>query len=122
MDGRRPSLPIWAYAAGAIACLLMGWWALVRGVRVPGLSLVNLGFHELGHFLTYPFPDLMTAAMGSVVQVAIPLSLAVYFAWRSRDLLGAGLCLAWAGASAQEVSVYIADAPYERLQLIGGEH
>jgi hypothetical protein len=42
--------------------------------------------------------------------------------WRSRDLLGTGLCLAWASGSAQEVSVYVADAPYERLELIGGHH
>jgi len=30
--------------------------------------------------------------------------------------------LAWAGTSAWDASVYIADAPYERLQLIGGDH
>ena len=29
--------------------------------------------------------------------------------------------LAWAGASAWDVSVYIADAPYQRLALIGGQ-
>jgi hypothetical protein len=86
------------------------------------LALVNLGFHELGHLLTYPFPDLVTALMGSVAQVLVPFSLAGYFYWRSRDLLGAALCMAWSAASAQEVSVYIADAPYQRLQLIGGEH
>lgn len=121
MDLRR-SRPVWAYAAGAVACTLIGWWALASGTRVPGLSFVNLGFHELGHMLTYVFPDLVTAAMGSVTQVMVPLGLAAYFAWRSRDLLGTGLCLAWAGGSAQEVSVYIADAPYERLPLIGGDH
>ena len=32
------------------------------------------------------------------------------------------LCLAWAGTSAHEASIYIADAPYERLELIGGYH
>jgi hypothetical protein len=30
--------------------------------------------------------------------------------------------LAWASTNFQDASVYIADAPYERLQLIGGEH
>ena len=30
--------------------------ALVRDVRVPMLGLVDLGFHELGHLLTYPLP------------------------------------------------------------------
>jgi hypothetical protein len=36
--------------------------------------------------------------------------------------MAAGLCLAWAGSSAQQVAVYAADAPYQRLPLIGGEH
>jgi hypothetical protein len=112
----------WSFAAGVAACLLIGWIALIRGRPVPVLSLVNLGFHELGHLLTYPLPELVTAAMGSVSQVIVPVGLAVYFASARRDLLGAGLCLAWAGGAAQEASVYVADAPFQRLELIGGEH
>lgn len=108
-------------AAGLAACLVLGWFAFVRGDRVPLLGGVDLGFHELGHMLTYVLPDLITAAMGSITQVAVPLGIAVYFLWR-RDFLGGGVCLAWAGTSAQDASVYIADAPYEALQLIGGEH
>jgi hypothetical protein len=100
----------------------MGYFPFVQQRRVPLLGGVDLGFHELGHMLTYIFPDVVTAVMGSVFQVAVPLGLAVYFGWRRRDYLGAGLCLAWAGASAVDVSVYIADAPYQRLPLIGGEH
>ena len=116
------------YAAGVGLCLLFGWFAFVReasdplGNRVPLLGGVDLGFHELGHMLTYAFPDLMTSMMGSITQVAVPLGLAIYFAWRRKDLLGTGICLAWAGTSAQDVSEYIADAPYEYLPLIGGQH
>ena len=108
--------------AGIAGCVAIGWIALVLGRPVPVLTLVNLGFHELGHLLTYPFPDLVTAAMGSVSQIVVPIGLAVYFALPRRDLLGAGLCLAWAGSAAQEASVYVADAPFQRLELIGGEH
>jgi hypothetical protein len=53
----------WAFAAGIAACVAIGWLALVRGRPVPVLSLANLGFHELGHLLTYPFPDLVTAVI-----------------------------------------------------------
>ncbi len=112
----------WSYAAGIAGCLLLGWFPFVRGERVPLLGLVDLGFHELGHLLTYPLPDVVTATMGSVAQVAVPLGLAAYFALVRRDLVGAGLCLAWAGASARDVAVYVADAPFQRLALIGGEH
>lgn len=112
----------WRYVAGISVCLLLAWWAFVRGVNVPLLSLVDLGFHELGHLLTYWAPPVVTAMMGSVNQVLVPCALGGYFLLRRRDLLAAGLCLAWGATSAQNASVYIADAPFQRLPLIGGEH
>jgi hypothetical protein len=46
----------------------------------------------------------------------------VYFFLRN-DRTGSGLCLGWAGTSAADAARYIADAPYERLELLGnGEH
>lgn len=117
-----PTTRAWRHAAGIAGCLLLAWFSVVRDVRVPLLGLVDLGFHELGHLLTYVLPDVMTAAMGSIAQVAVPLALAAYFALVRRDLVGGGLCLAWAGSSARDAAVYIADAPFERLELIGGEH
>lgn len=113
---------LWRYVAGVVACALMGFFPFVQQRRVPLLGGVDLGFHELGHMLTYVFPDVISALMGSVFQVAVPLGLAAYFGLRRRDLLAAGLCLAWAGTSAVDVSVYIADAPFQRLPLIGGSH
>ena len=105
-----------------VGCAVIGYFPFVQHRRVPLLGGVDLGFHELGHMLTYLFPDVITALMGSAFQVAIPLGLAAYFGLRRRDLLAAGLCMAWAGASAVDVSVYIADAPLQRLPLIGGSH
>jgi len=107
---------------GLAACLTFGWFAFVRGTRVPLLGLVDLGFHEFGHMVTYWLPDIVTAFMGSITQIAVPLAVALYFFAVRKDSLGAGVCLAWAGTSAQNVSVYVADAPYERLELIGGLH
>jgi hypothetical protein len=108
--------------AGVAGCTWIAYFPFVQQRRVPLLGGVDLGFHELGHMLTYVFPDVVTALMGSVFQVAVPVGLAAYFGLRRRDLLAAGLCLAWAGASAVDVSVYIADAPFQRLPLIGGSH
>ena len=101
---------------------VVGWISYARGQRVPVLAHVDFGFHELGHLLTYPLPDLVTAAMGSVTQVAVPLGLAAYFGLARHELPQAGVCLAWSATSARDVSTYIADAPYERLELIGGDH
>ena len=103
-------------------CLVFGYYAFVHGIRVPLLGGVDLGFHEFGHFATYVFPEAVTAAMGSIAQILAPLLIAAYFLIFRRDVLGGALCLAWAGTSAQDVSVYIADAPFENLPLIGGEH
>jgi hypothetical protein len=105
-----------------MGCVVLGFFPFVQNRRVPLLGGVDLGFHELGHMLTYPLPDVVTAIMGSVFQIAVPLGLSAYFWFHRRDVLGTALCLAWAGASAADVSVYIADAPFERLQLIGGYH
>ncbi len=105
-------------------CLALGWIGLARGARVPLLALVDLGFHELGHLVCYILrpPELVTAAAGSIAQVAVPVGLTTYFLWRRHDRAGEAVCLAWAATSAANVAVYIADAPYERLELIGGEH
>lgn len=89
---------------------------------VPVLALVDLGFHELGHLVSFWLPDVATAAMGSVVQVAVPAGLAAYFGVWRREVPSATVMIAWAGSSARNVAVYIADAPVERLQLIGGDH
>ncbi len=115
---------LWRYVAGVVVCLIVGFVVFVLGYFVPLLGYVNLGFHELGHAILYPFPvgDTLTAMGGSLLQVAVPIGLGVYFFWRRKDLLAVGLCGAWAAAALQDVSVYIADAPYQRLPLIGGEH
>jgi hypothetical protein len=113
-----------AWCAVLAWCTLTGWFAFVHDSRVPVLSLVDLGFHELGHLIMYilPINEVLTAAMGSIVQCAVPLGIAAYFWWGRRDGVAACVCLAWAATNFQDASVYIADAPYERLELIGGEH
>jgi hypothetical protein len=108
-------------------CVLLGWLGM-RGHRVPLLSGVDLGFHELGHMVCYildaflPWPQIVTAAAGSGFQVGVPLGLAAYFLAVRHDRVGGALCLAWAATDALDVARYIADAPYQDLQLIGGQH
>jgi hypothetical protein len=100
------------------------YFAFVRSQRVPLVSLADLGFHELGHLIMYVLPinEILTAAMGSIMQISVPLALAGYFGWFRRDSVALVACLAWAATNFQDASVYIADAPYQRLELIGGEH
>jgi hypothetical protein len=120
--GRRR--PVAAWIAVLAWCAVCGWFAFLQSHRVPLVSLADLGFHELGHLVMYliPINQILTAAMGSIMQCAVPLGLAAYFGYWRRDQLAMVACLAWASTNFQDASVYIADAPYERLELIGGEH
>lgn len=109
------------------ACLVLAWFGL-RGGRVPLLTTADLGFHELGHLVCsaldafLPWPEVLTAAAGSILQIAVPIGLGLYFLTRTSDRLGASVCLAWAATSTADVARYVADAPYEALPLIGGKH
>ncbi len=118
---RSGALALWRDVGGAVGCALLGLIAFAGGGRVPLLGWIDLAIHESGHVATYVLPDLITAMAGSVAQVAVPLAIAGHFLWRRR-LASGMLCLTWAGTSARDASVYIADAPYERLGLIGGIH
>jgi hypothetical protein len=90
--------------------------------RIPGLKYVNLGLHEFGHMLTYANSELVNALAGSIAQVAIPLALSLWLFFRRGDWVAAGVCLMWAATSALEVSLYVADAPTQKLELIGDQH
>lgn len=110
------------FIAGLVAIGVLLWFPFVRGSRVPLLAAADLGFHELGHMLAVPFGRTVHFLAGSTTQVLVPAGLAAYFWLRQRDLMATGVMLAWAASSAQNASVYIADAPYQRLPLIGGHH
>ncbi len=116
------SRPLWHHLAGggvAVAMLIIAFGA---GRRVPLLGYADLGFHELGHLVTALLGTTISFLMGSGTQVLVPLGLAAYFWLKRRDLLATGLMLVWGATSLQDASVYIADAPYQRLPLIGGHH
>jgi hypothetical protein len=110
----------WKYFVGAIACVVLGLLGFTGDDRVPLLAFIDLGIHESGHLFTMWLPDMVMFMAGSVAQIAVPLVLAGYFFVRRHDVVGGALCLAWAGTSANQTSVYIADAPTEELQLVGG--
>ena len=116
----RPNLWKSLLAAGAGSVML--YVAFRLGERVILLGMFDLGIHELGHLLFAPFGEVVSFVMGSGLQVLVPFGLAGYFwLWR-RDRLAAGWLMTWGATSMQDVSVYIADAPYRSLQLIGGTH
>lgn len=115
----RPTLK---YGLTMLACAAIAYFPFVRGTRVPLLGWFDLGMHELGHLLFAWAGETVHFLAGSLVQVIVPAALAGYFWWRRRDPVAVALVGSWTGASLGDVSVYIADAPFERLPLIGGDH
>ncbi len=111
-------------AVAAVVAVAVGVWSLATASDVPLLVFADLGFHELGHligYITRP-PEWIIAIAGTGLQVAVPLGAALTLGLWRRDPFGATICLAWAATSLRGSAVYVADAPYERLPLIGGEH
>ena len=115
----------WRSAAcvfAAAVCVAAAAWVVTGGQRAFLLSSVDLGFHELGHLLFAWAPGLIPPLSGSIVQVAVPLGLAIYFLIR-REAYASALVFAWAATSAANVSVYAADAESQALVLLGnGRH
>ncbi len=92
------------------------------GQHIPLLSLADLGFHELGHLLGSGLGTVPQFLAGSVTQISVPLGLGAYFWMNQRDEIASGLMLGWAATATHSVSVYIADAPFQDLPLIGVQH
>ena len=109
------------WLVGLAAIGAMWWVAFEQNERIPVLTYVNLGLHEAGHMFTYSASELTSAMAGSIAQVAIPLLAALYFFFRRNDWVGAGVCLVWAATSAAEVSLFVADAPTQKLELLGDD-
>ena len=78
---------------------------------------VDLFIHEAGHMFFRIFGQVIYFAGGSLMQVLLP-AVTAYFTWRnSRRWIS--LPLFWTGENLVNVSIYIKDAPYKKLHLIG---
>jgi hypothetical protein len=80
------------------------------------IDTIDMFIHETGHLVFKLFGRFMEFLGGSLFQIIIPLATVVVFARSSQRSLP--FTLYWAGQSIVNVSVYIEDAPYQRLQLI----
>jgi hypothetical protein len=104
--------------AGSAVVLVLGFFAFVDDRRPPILGWVSLGVHEFGHLLFSWAPELVMVLMGNGTETLLPLVAAVLFVVYKRDWVACGICLAWCATTLQDASVYIADAPYQRLTLL----
>ena len=103
--------------------LLLLAWVLKGYLADPAAGSIfdglTLGFHEAGHAAFMWFGNrILTAAGGTIFQIAIPLVAAWYLAVKQRDPFGATVCLFWLGTSLVGAGVYAADARAQALPLV----
>ena len=81
---------------------------------------VNLVFHEAGHVLFAIFGNqTLTILGGSLNQLLIPLIVLITFFYK-RDTAGVVFALFWFFGNFLDVGIYMADARFLKLPLIGG--
>jgi hypothetical protein len=103
--------PLWLYLA----------YAFVRHVLDPMygslLDPLNLGIHELGHFVFRPFGEFLHAAGGTILQCLVPVVGIVIFR-RQRDFFGIAVAGAWLATNLFDVATYVGDARARQLPLV----
>lgn len=78
---------------------------------------LNLGIHELGHFLFAPLGEFAAVAGGTVLQLLVPL-IGVGMFWRQEDWFGIAVAFCWLGTNLFNVALYAADARAQLLPLV----
>lgn len=107
--------------------VLLLCWAWMRHAADPVYRSLfgglNLGVHELGHFVFGPFGDIPGALGGSLLQCLLPFAGMAMFL-RQRDLFAIAFAWGWLGTNLFEVATYAGDAVAMRLPLVtpGGGH
>jgi hypothetical protein len=115
---------VWLARAALLVGLAAWTWHFARAPLGDAatdsiLHLPNLVFHEAGHVIFAVFGRFMSVLGGSLLQVALPLAIAVAFL-RQHDPFGAAVCTWWAGENLLDLAPYIADARKLQMVLLGG--
>lgn len=122
------STDLMTFAGRAVLFLLLLWWGKTfiltpLETNYTGESffhLINLPFHEAGHFLFMPLGRFMMILGGSLGQVLMPLVCLVAFLVKTRDPFGGSAALWWTAESLMDLAPYINDARALDLMLLGG--
>ena len=81
-------------------------------------SGITFGIHELGHVAFSFLGEFIGVAGGSLAQLLAPAA-AAFVLLRQRDYFGLAVAAAWLSFSMSELSIYIADARAQQLDLVG---
>jgi hypothetical protein len=105
-----------------ILILLLGGYFIYGGFSPTSCGPVNsadLAFHEGGHVIFATFGNDIGMWGGTLMQLLLPLVIAVHFFKRGEDFSGR-VVLCWFGQNFFHIASYIKDARAESLPLVGG--
>jgi len=94
------------------------YWCVNRG-NYGLMDNIDLVIHEAGHVFFSLFGKFIYTLGGTLMQVIIPLIIAVFF-FRNSYRTGVQFALLWLGQNIINISVYVADARSQKLPLLGG--
>jgi hypothetical protein len=96
-------------------------WILLHHLTDPDyaslIAGLNLGIHELGHFVFAPFGEFLTAAGGTLLQCIVPIVGAIMFL-RQRDWFAITFATGWLATNFFNIAPYVADARARELPLV----
>ena len=119
-DWRRVSTA--ALVAWLIFFLGFLWYAAKSEEDFLFLDRLNLVVHEAGHPLFSFFGETMMILGGTLLELLVPLGIAVYFWWQ-RHTAGVAFCSFWFFENFLYIGTYMADARRLTPPLVGsGEH
>lgn len=101
--------------------LIYFMWVFRNHLQNPFYSSLagglNLGIHELGHYLWAPLGELWAFLGGSLTQCLAPLVIAALF-YRQRDYFAIAIALCWLSTNLFGVATYAADALTQQLPVV----
>ena len=107
-------IPLWAlYLAFAFYALIL--WDVARGGDPLGGAFLPV--HEGGHLIFRWFGEFVSVAGGTFTQLAVPVLLALYFAFQ-RQALGVAFCMFFCFQQFLPIATYMADARSMELPLV----
>jgi hypothetical protein len=81
------------------------------------IDLVFVPVHEGGHLLFRWFGEFLAVAGGTILQLAAPLMLGIYFIWQ-RQVQGTAFCFFFMFEQFLPIATYMADARAQELPLL----
>lgn len=106
-----PRLPLLLY------CAYLFWRHANDPFYFGLISGLNLGIHELGHYVWAIFGEFASILGGSLTQCLAPV-IAMLMFLRQRDIFAIAFALCWLGSNFYGVATYAEDALVQQLDLV----